>query len=248
MTVFELKDFLDKLLDIQVFQSSDASLNGLQVGFDKEVSTVAFAEDACVQSVKAAAEAGADFLFVHHGLFWGSAKPVTGALYERMKLLLDNKMALYACHLPLDCHKSLSHNACMASILGMKNPEPFAWVGNGAAGLYGELEKPLNAMEISTLLGRNEPVSVIGCDRKFSRIGIISGDGNSDVPEAIDLKLDALVTGEVHYSSYKDCVDNALSVVSMGHYLTEVFGVKAVMERVKEKGLNTVFIDVPSSL
>lgn len=250
MTVYELKNYFDEMFDIYSFQGVDPSLNGLQVSNeDRVVSCVAFAEDACLQTIKEAEKVGADFLFVHHGLFWGSAKPVTGALYERLRLLMDSHMSLYACHLPLDCHNDLSHNACMAAVLGMRNPAHFAWIGKGAAGLYGELEKPLDAREISALLGRDKPVSVIGEDKKLRRIGIISGDGNDDVSQAISLGLDGLVTGEVHYSSYKDCVDNSFTVVSMGHYLTEVFGVKAVKNKVEEEtGLDTVFIDVPSSL
>lgn len=251
MTVFELKNYLDNLFDILSYQGCDISLNGLQVGgVDKEISCIAFAEDACLETIKAAAEKGADLLFVHHGLFWGSTKPVTGALYQRIRLLMENRMALYACHLPLDCHESLSHNAQMAAHIGMKNPSPFAWVGSGAAGLYGELEKPLDVKEICALLGRDRPASVMGdSTKKLKKVGIVSGDGNSDVLEAVSLGLDALITGEAHYSSYRDCVDNGFTVISMGHYLTEVFGVKAVMRKIEEEtGLKTVFIDVPCSL
>ncbi|MCR5761240.1 MAG: Nif3-like dinuclear metal center hexameric protein [Sphaerochaetaceae bacterium] len=251
MTVFELKNYFDQLFDTPSFHSFDASLNGLQVGNeDKEISCVAFAEDACIQTIKEAAEKKADFLFVHHGLFWGSAKPVTGALYERIKLLMENHIALYACHLPLDCHEELSHNAQMARLLKIKKSYPFAWVGPRATGLYGELEKPLKAEEICRMLGREKPVSVMGNkDKELKKVGIISGDGNSDLLQAISLGLDALVTGETHYSSYNDCVDNGFTIINMGHYFTEVFGVKQTMKKIEEeKGLKTVFIDVPCAL
>ena len=36
-----------------------------------------------------AAEAGAQVLFVHHGLLWGRPRSVTGTLYERLKLALE---------------------------------------------------------------------------------------------------------------------------------------------------------------
>lgn len=250
MTVQELKDYFDGLLDTESFSSLDASLNGLQVGLaDRKVSKVAFAEDANIHTISRASELGAGLLFVHHGIFWGRASAVTGAQYERIRLLIENGLALYAAHLPLDCHKRLSHNACMANLLGLKDVKSFASVGAGEAGLYGEFEEPVEIRDICRALGREEPQFIMGEERKIKRLGIISGDGNSDVQEAISLKLDALITGEAHYSSYNDVCDNNFCIIGLGHHFTEVFGVKAVMEQFqRDCGLETVFIDVPCSL
>jgi putative NIF3 family GTP cyclohydrolase 1 type 2 len=68
-----LKDFdtlIREVLDLDEFSGADVALNGLQVANDKQsVEKAAFAVDACLESIRRAAEWGADLLFVHHGLF-----------------------------------------------------------------------------------------------------------------------------------------------------------------------------------
>ena len=58
-------------------------MNGIQVQNSapdrKQIKKAAFAVDACLETIEKAAEQNADILFVHHGLFWGSAIPLTGS-------------------------------------------------------------------------------------------------------------------------------------------------------------------------
>ena len=126
----DLKDFdawCRGLLAIEALAKVDDSLNGVQVGRSSgPIELVAFAVDACAESIRRAAKAGAQVLFVHHGVFWGRSARVDGGLLERMRLLLDADMALYACHLPLDAHPELGNNAVLARLIGLKDPRPFA--------------------------------------------------------------------------------------------------------------------------
>ena len=65
----EITAALDEYLDIGMLE--DASLNGLQVEGAEEVSRAALAVDASQATIEAAVDADCQFLFVHHGLFWG---------------------------------------------------------------------------------------------------------------------------------------------------------------------------------
>ena len=125
MKLKELDKILTEQLNISAFD--DISLNGVQVACspDKEIKKVALAVDACQMSIDKALENGADMLFVHHGFFWGRPIAIDGIHYNRVKTLMDNDMALYACHLPLDAHPVLGNNAQMALSLGMKEYDPF---------------------------------------------------------------------------------------------------------------------------
>src|SRR5690606_33896856 len=70
--------------------------------------------------IEAAIDAGADAIFVHHGLFWrGQDGTVTGWMKERLKLLLAHDINLLAYHLPLDAHASLGNNAQLGQRLGL---------------------------------------------------------------------------------------------------------------------------------
>lgn len=253
MTVRELLKDLYLYLNIEDFVSSDISLNGLQVGNpDKEVKRIAFAVDACQASIDKAVKNKADILFVHHGIFWGKPLAVTGAHYSRVKTLIDNDVCLFACHLPLDAHPVLGNNAQMAYKLGIKEMKPFSEYHGKMIGFYGTLEKAMTNSEIIKTLGvrvNSSTVVIAGGKKKSKTVGIISGGAAYDVHDAIDMGLDAYITGEKTHSVYHDCMENKINMLCLGHYETEVFGVKAVMDYVKKKyNLETCFIDVPTGL
>ena len=247
MKLSELSDRLSGLLDISSFAGADISLNGLQVGdLDSNIEKVAFAVDANMQSIEQAIAAKADMIFVHHGMFWGKPIAVTGRHYDKIKTLLDNKLAVFACHLPLDAHMELGNNAQMAKCLGSADPKPFSFYKGVYVGVKGSLPRPMLANQIISQLGvRTIPRTVVVGDgnKEIRNIGIVSGDGAFDMYEAMGEDLDALITGEARYSTYNDCVEAGFTMLCLGHYETETFGVKAVKEVVAGMGLETCFID-----
>ena len=81
--------------------------------------------DASLATVKLAIAAKADLLIVHHGLFWSPSHPWTGKKYELLRLLVENNLAVYSSHLPLDAHPKLGNNAQLCAALGLKNLKPF---------------------------------------------------------------------------------------------------------------------------
>ena len=90
---------------------------------------------------------------------------------------------------------------------------------------------------------------MINPQKTFSKVGIVSGDGAGDVYQAMEEGLDVLITGESSYSTVNDCIENNMGMMCIGHYETETFGVKAVMELVSERfGLETCFVDIPLGL
>ena len=250
-----LKDFtstMTDMLDIRRFDGADMSLNGLQVGdLNAEVHKVAFAVDASLATIKEAIDRKADVLFTHHGLFWGRPLAITGHHYDRVGTMIRNNLALFACHLPLDAHPVLGNNAQMASRLGLQDVEPFSFFRGVHVGVKGRFPAPLTAHEIIGLLGVRENATnfEINCgDRKFSTVGIDSGDGAGDVYDAMAEGLDLMITGESRYTTVNDCLEADMSMLCLGHYETETFGVKAVMETARGMGLQVCFIDMPLGL
>ena len=65
----------------------------------------------------------------------------------------------------------------------------------------------------------------------------------------MDEDLDLLITGESRYSTVNDCLEDDMSMLCLGHYETETFGVRAMMDMVGSTlGLETCFIDIPLGL
>ena len=251
----KMNDFVQRMtevLNIGDYASTDISLNGLQVGdLTKEIHKVAFAVDASLATIKAAIDLGADLLFTHHGIFWGKPLAITGRHYDCVKAMLDADLGLFACHLPLDCHPTLGNNAQMAMRLGMTAIEPFSYYRGVKVGYKGVLPTPMTADQIIEKLGirRNPTNFFINGDKPIQTVGIVSGEGAFDVYQAMAQGLDCLISGESQYSTVNDCLEAGMSMLCIGHYETETFGVKAVMDMVKnEYGLDVCFVDIPLGL
>ena len=243
--------FLEETLDLDSF-SGDSSMNGLQVEGAHDIRKVALAVDACGESIARAVRRGADMLIVHHGLFWGSAAPLTGIMASRIKALLDGKVSLYAAHLPLDCHPEIGNNAQIADLLGLTEREKFGRYAGVDIGICGAPRRPLKLeslrRRLAGVLGSHVQAFAFG-PAVVEKVGIVSGGGASLTQAAAEAGCDALLTGETSHSSYHVARENRISLIFAGHYATETFGVKALGMILEEGlGLRTFFIDLPTGL
>jgi dinuclear metal center YbgI/SA1388 family protein len=252
-TSCKLDEFFRGLLDIEGFKETDSSLNGLQIDNDgSEIKKIAFAVDAGLEIFKQAAGAGAGMLFVHHGLFWGPAERLWGSHRERIKFLLDNNLALYAVHLPLDQHPVFGNNAVLAELLGIENPEPFGLYHGHKIGYKGNLKKPLTADEAVKRISfmNRPPLGVFPFGKSESRsCAVISGGAAHEAFQALAEKVDLYVTGESSHTVYHHALEGRMNIIAGGHYSTEVWGVRRMMEEcTKQLEMDSAFIDVPTSL
>lgn len=229
----------------------DSSLNGIQVGeADAEIGKIAFSVDACMDSFQRAKLEGAQLLFVHHGLFWGGDSALTGVMGRRIRFLMKNDLNLYACHLPLDRHAELGNNARIVDELGLQELQPFGEFKGRKIGFKGLLSE---ASDLESLIDRlfgswDSRINVLRFGPSAIRsIGVISGGGTREVSQAIDEGLDLYITGDASHNIYHESREAGINVMFAGHYLTEIYGVKAMAEAVaSELGLETVFLDIPT--
>ena len=134
---------------------ADASfeVNGVQVENTADITCIAFAVDACMETFRRAREAGAQMVFVHHGLFWGHEQCITGSHYRRLKFLMENNMALYAAHLPLDIHPDIGNNVSLAKAAGLEDLKPFGEFRGIKVGVKGSFRNPVTTEEVLSRLG-----------------------------------------------------------------------------------------------
>jgi dinuclear metal center YbgI/SA1388 family protein len=252
MTTWILDAYFRRILAIDDFASVDSSLNGLQVDNDgAEIQKIAFAVDATMESFRRAADAGAGLLFVHHGLFWGKPLRIEGVHRERVKFLLDHNLALYGVHLPLDQHPTLGNNAALADLLGIEEPEPFGEYHGRKIGYKGKLAKPLAIEEaVKRISFKGRPaLGVYPFGKKESlSCAVISGGAAHEAVQAIEEGVDLYVTGEAAHEIYHQALEGRLNMIAGGHYSTEVWGVRRVMETCAELNIELEFIDAPTGL
>jgi dinuclear metal center YbgI/SA1388 family protein len=246
----ELVAYLNEYLQIESFLASDSSLNGLVVGGeDKKIGKIGYAVDACQASFAQAAEKNVDFLLVHHGLFWGVPLAVTGSHYTRLATLIRHGIDLYAAHLPLDAHPKIGNNIRIAKALDLEEIEAFSLYKGKTIGYKGILKEPKTLKEIAGELGYERTILLPFGKEKIRTVGIVSGGASRSVSDALSDGLDLFITGEVEHESYHVALEGGINVLGGGHYVTEIYGVKALAEHLRERfGLEAVFIANPTGL
>jgi dinuclear metal center YbgI/SA1388 family protein len=240
--------YLDEYLAVAEWE--EKSLNGLQVEGVAEVERIALATDAALATFAMASEAGAGFLIVHHGLFWGQVQPFVGPRRSRIAALLEAGISLYAAHLPLDAHAGVGNNAVLARLLKLENLVPFGRWGTRAIGWRGSLAAPTDratlAAGLEALLGPRPDVLPFGND-EIRSLAIVSGAAADLVSEAAESGVDAFVTGETSHVAWHHARELGVNVFFAGHYATETLGVRALGDHLAgEFGVETVFLDSPT--
>jgi dinuclear metal center YbgI/SA1388 family protein len=262
MELSEIVDRYDERLRTADYADLDASANGLQVGDaggpgDEgggwEIEHAAFAVDAAVETIERAADAGADLLVTHHGLIWDGLARVTGRDHRRIAALIENDLALYVSHLPLDGHQELGNAAGVADLLALDDRAPFGSLGPEHVGQQGRLPGPVSGAELRERLAGG--VDHEGRVRLFDfgpdaieSVGIVTGSGADWLPEAAETGLDAFVTGEGKQQLYHDAKEFGVTAVLAGHYGTETFGVRSLQSLATGWGVETTFLDCPTGL
>ena len=209
MKISKILSWLDDALAIDKY-ADDVSNNGLQISrMGEDVKLVAFAVDASVKSVQAAAKAGAQLLVVHHGISWGSGiQRLTGGVYNVVHAALAADLGLYAAHLPLDANKDFGNNWEIAREMKLKKITP-------AFNYHGHV------------------IGVVGIAPSGKKVGVCSGGAGDFAADAKALGCDLFVTGEANWGEKIAAENIEMKMECRGHYETETYGVKALAKKLK---------------
>jgi dinuclear metal center YbgI/SA1388 family protein len=243
----QLLEAFDGLLEPGRFK--DYGPNGLQVEGKPQVRRIVSGVTASRALIEAAIAAGADAIFVHHGLFWrGQDGRVTGWMKQRLALLLAHDINLFAYHLPLDAHPEFGNNAQLGAKLALAADARFGeqdlgFLGQRADGGTFADAKAL-AEHVEGALGR--PVRwVEDKPRRLRRIAWCTGGAQGYFESAIAAGADAFITGEMsepqaHYA--REC---GVAFLACGHHASERYGAPAVAGHVaRQLGLEHQFIEI----
>ncbi len=240
----------DGLLGSARVQDYDQAVNGLQVENSGVVTRIAATVDASLATVRLAAEAEADLLLAHHGLFWSPTHPWTGSRYKLLRCLLDHDLAVYCSHLPLDAHPRLGNNALLCAALGLKKLRPFFFDHGLFLGF--QTTTSIRRTDLAQRLWRatgSQPRVIPAGPAVCRRIGVVSGGAGNELKRAAQEGVDTFVTGEGQHWTYALAEELGVNVLYGGHYATETFGVKALAAHLSRRfKVPWVFLDHPTGL
>lgn len=240
----------DKILRTRDIGDYDGAANGLQVENSGAVTKIAATVDASLATTTLAIAAKADLLIVHHGLFWTSRQPWTGKNHELLRLLVENNLAIYSSHLPLDAHPKLGNNAQLCAALGLKNLKPFFESHGQTIGFKSQTK--ISRADLARRLERAtgaKPKLIPGGKPVCKKIGVVTGGAGGELKIAAAEGMDTFVTGEGPHWTFALAEELGLNVFYGGHYATETFGVKALAAHLSKKfKLPWTFLDHPTGL
>ena len=240
----------DRTLRTAQIGDYDGAVNGLQTENSGAVTKIAATVDASLATIKLAIKARADLLIVHHGLFWSKTHPWTGKRRELLRLLIENDLAVYSSHLPLDAHPKLGNNAQLAAALGLKNLKPFFFSHGQYIGQ--KTSTSISRDELARRMAKAtgaKPRMIPGGKEICKSIGIVTGGAGAELKQASAEGVDTFITGEGPHWTYALAEELGLNVFYGGHYATETFGVKVLAAELSKKfKLPWEFLDHPTGL
>jgi dinuclear metal center YbgI/SA1388 family protein len=236
--------YCDELLDPAAYP--DAIPNGLQVPGAAEVRKLVTGVTASLELFERAAAAGAQMVLSHHGMFAGSGprRPLDRFEKARLQALFGADLSLLAYHLPLDAHAEVGNNALLAGLLGVGGLERFAGIG-----WIGRLSHPASLNDLLAAVRREigEPLVFAAGPDVIERMAIVSGSAAGETLAAARAGADCFLTGEPKEAAMSDAREAGIHFLAAGHYATEVFGVRALGDRIAARfGIEHEFADIPN--
>jgi dinuclear metal center YbgI/SA1388 family protein len=246
----DIANYCNEYLRVAEVTDYPNALNGLQIANSRSISRIGAAVDFSTRAVQAAIESGVNLLIVHHGIFWSGLRPVTNQLYRQLKLALDNDLAVYSAHLPLDAHSDIGNNILLIRALGCDTSEPFLEERGFLLGQRARVD-----LDLSEVVKRLEnavagPVKTIATGPpRVSQIGVITGGAGGDIERVAAEGIDTFITGEAPHWAAVAAEELGLNLLLGGHYATETFGVKSLSQHLSDRfGIPWTFIDLPTGL
>jgi dinuclear metal center YbgI/SA1388 family protein len=217
--------FCDGRLRISEIEDWPNAHNGLQLANLGRVSRIGAAVDANLLTIGRAIGEGVDLLLVHHGLFWEGAFPITGIRYRKYRQLLENHIAVYSSHLPLDCHPEFGNNASILRALDLCASHEIV------------LERRFPVPVAQTQRPRRELLSQLGAHfpkitpleygpETVRSVLVCSGGGGAPIATLQRPAFDTVITGEAPRHFFDYAHENGLNAYICGHYATETFGIR----------------------
>ena len=239
-----LQNYLHELLRVDQFK--DYCPNGLQVQGKAEIRRIVSGVTACTALIEQAIALQADALLVHHGYFWRGENPcITGQKQQRLKLLLQHDLNLFAFHLPLDAHPTLGNNAQLGLQLGF---EQQASAGEQNLVALGQLVRATSLAALSQHVEKRlqrTPLLVGDPTQKVQHVAWCTGAAQSMIESAASAGAQVYLSGEISEPTAHFCREMGIAYLACGHHATERYGVQALGEHLAQKfGLAHHFIDI----
>ena len=205
---------------------------GLQIGLtEAEVSGELLCLDVTERVVDEAVRRGCNLVVSHHPLLFRGLKQVSDAtdVQRTVWKAIREGVCVVSMHTNMDNARG-GVNWKIAEKLGLTDVRFFAEKTvqgiEGGSGVVGMLPQPMAAEAFISQVKQTFGVACAQCNellqRPIQRVALCGGAGDFLLDEAVALKADAFITGEMHYHQYFG-YEQRLQICVIGHYQSEQF-------------------------
>lgn len=244
ITLSKLINFLDSYLNfdnkLEVAKIDPFMSNSLMVRGSNDIVTIGFGVSASISLFEEAKKFNCQAIINHHTFNFPQINKFDNIFQTRINFLLKNSISLFGYHFLLDCHPEVGNNVVILKTIGCRPTQPFEHHGS-FWGWQGEYKNGKSFTEIKkklvSLLSHKATFYNFG-PSKIKKVVAVSGKGAPspfDMQRLIELKIDLFITGEVHEWNRELFKEAEIHLIAGGHYATEVFGIKALMEKVQHQ-------------
>lgn len=254
MDKLELVNYLKEYLKLSDDRGDD-SQNWIQVDNTKsEIKKIWYAVDANTYIFDMAIDQWCDMILTHHWILWSKPINLTGLYYDRISRLINNDIALYSVHLPLDAHPEVWNNIWIAkaflNVFGISKYK-MEWFG------YHHWYSVWYWLRFDQKIPMASIISVF-CEQMWfqkslynfakkdyiSSVSIISWWAWSGYTEALEKGYDLYITWEGFSWDLVTASEQWASILLWWHRETEKIWVKLLAHHLTQKfSVETVFLD-----
>lgn len=204
--------------------------SGFQIGnLNAKLDKILLAMDLTLESVLYAIKNNFNCIVTHHPLFFEKISNLdfNSNFYKKLKLIMDNNINVVSIHTPLDFHKD-GVNKALCEVCMLKNERIFVnYLNNLGYGLIGDIESQTLLDYVKKLKIKNNFENIIFYGNKeklISKVSLLGGSGAFSIKKAIELNVDLFISSDFKYHDVQYALENSLSLIDLGHFESEFFG------------------------
>lgn len=232
-TAVDIYNVLDEIMPFSQQESWDNS--GILINSGADSHRVLVCLDVTKEAVQKAVEIGAQVIVSHHPVIFKGIKQIekSSVVYS----LIEKGISVVSAHTNFDiCSKGTCFALC--SRLGLNIVEK-----GQDFGVIAENTKKENCAELATRCKQafGRAYYTLG-QKKAEKIFVCSGSGSGMNEQVLKSKADCFITGECKYHDVLDLSAEGVSVITIGHDLSEYPGVKQMKKILESKFTNDEFV------
>lgn len=229
--ILKIKELMSKMENLYPLKNSLSWDNsGLIIGdYEHEVHKCLIVMDVEIDTVDYAIEKNYDLIISHHPLIYkGIKKIIKGDFnFTILKKILDNNINILCYHTPFDCSKQGMNDSIFSS-LGAEVDCLFE-EESLKFGTIIEVDKDIKGIDLINICKNHFPSDRLNeimyygdLSKSIHKIAFIGGSGGDYISHAIKKESDIIITGDLKYHQIQEALRNNISVLDLGHYLSEI--------------------------